>query len=107
MSSASASRSRSHSPSPVSRRGSNSPSFHRPSAKIVLPAPTLKSPPRRDILEAVEGGARGLLVTLLNLFNTDGEAKFLAYSEFASSAAALGYDTSENSVGTALHALQQ
>ena len=45
MSSASASRSRSHSPSPVSRRGSNSPSFHRPSAKIVLPAPTLKSPP--------------------------------------------------------------
>ena len=96
MSSASASRSRSHSPSPVSRRGSNSPSFHRPSAKIVLPAPTLKSPPRRDILEAVEGGARGLLVTLLNLFNTDGEAKFLAYSEFASSAAALGYDTSEN-----------
>ena len=52
---------------------------------------------RRDIMEAVgEGSARGLLVTLLNLFNTDGDPT-LSRTEFTRAALALGYDTSDES----------
>lgn len=41
-----------------------------------------------------EDAARGLLVTLLHLFNTDG-GDFLSRDEFSTGAKALGYDTSD------------
>lgn len=53
-------------------------------------------PSRRDIMDSVENenSARGLLVTLLNLFNVDGGLS-LSRIEFTAGAAALGYDISD------------
>lgn len=54
----------------------------------------MKGPPKSDLLAAVEDGARGLLVTLVSLFNLDG-GDSLSHEHFCLGAEALGYDSSE------------
>ena len=51
--------------------------------------------PKPDLADTVEGGPRGLLVTLLNLFDTDADAS-LTRKEFEAGVKALGYEFSES-----------